>query len=147
MSSKRPAVPTSNPSGFGEHRQGDPDAPEVRNPRGHDGQPDPTSHRSAQTASIESGTPPPPPSGDTADPGEEAKFLADNFDIPEQKAVDLVAPKRAGNLRETVHKERQSSGSGDHPVPAGPDRPATTDADEERLKPVLRKPNNRSGAG
>ena len=29
-------VPTSQPSSFGEHRQGDPDAPEERNPRGHD---------------------------------------------------------------------------------------------------------------
>src|SRR3569623_1868584 len=100
-------VPTSQPSSFGEHRQGDPDAPEERNPRGHD------SFNPPDIATEAEGPSPDPVPADrktSAAPGSaavtDAKFLADEF-VP-KNIVPLPSSQRGVSDQKTPNRSRRN---------------------------------------
>ena len=144
----------SGPNGPQPTRPGEPDIPEERNPRGHDSQPDP------------SPIAPPEPSGHAAAvgrtepqqqrqpaPTDEAKFIADEFDIPARRvaravAGDAASDERVSDLAADVHRARAEEASvASVPTPESDDQEHTADSDETALKPVLDRNNQRLGAG
>ena len=74
---------------------------------------------------------------------EDARFLAQQFDIPAPQAEKLTgAPAEA--VRHDTGEEDPLAGV---PLPEAPASDVTPDADEERLKPVLHQRNDRTGGG
>lgn len=81
---------------------------------------------------------------------DDAEFLADEFDMPNRKAADLVA--RPGSDSETIKEKVADRQRADDPLEGMPTprEPAVEheeDTDEVRLKPVLHERNDHSGAG
>ena len=81
---------------------------------------------------------------------DDAEFLADEFEMPNRKAADLVA--RPGSDRDAVKAEVDARQRADDPLEGMPTprEPAVEheeDVDEVRLKPVLHERNDHSGAG
>ena len=147
-------VPTSQPSSFGEHQQGAPDAPEESNPDGHDSFNPPDIPMEAE------GTAPGPAPAQRktrAAPGSaavtDAKFLADEFGVKEYRAAALVAegrqrPEDAGSIEARLHKARRDDDPvANVPTPAEPKHDLVADSDEESLKPVLHVSNDRVDGG
>lgn len=92
--------------------------------------------------------PTPPPAPDRrVDSKEEAAFLQKAFDIPPVEAARLVdaPPETAAQLAQT--DERRADPLAGDPVPEAPASDVTADSDEEMLKPVLNRRNERTGAG
>jgi hypothetical protein len=142
------AIPTSNPSGFGEHRQGDPDIPEERNPRGHDAQPNPTRPGGRETPAPVPSVATEPSPRRRPSKSDDAKFLVDEFDVPEARAAELVArPDQTADITRDLHERESDDALEGVPRPQEPTQDITADSDEERLKPVLKTPNERSGGG
>ena len=74
---------------------------------------------------------------------EDARFLAQEFDIPAPQAEKLTgAPSEA--IRHDIGAEDPLAVV---PLPEAPASDVTPDADEERLKPVLHQRNDRTGGG
>lgn len=83
-------------------------------------------------------------------PADEAEFLVEEFDLTEREASELVTEEdaAAARTRAAVQRKRsQRAPLADAPLPEVPDSDFTPDSDEERLKPVVRKRNDRSGGG
>jgi hypothetical protein len=134
---------------------GDPDVPEERNPNGHDSRP----NRSGVSEPKPAGTGAAPlqaaeiPKVRTPTKVEDAKFLADEFDIPQPSAAEAVAREdisesRVASLAAEVHRQRAKDDSlAGVPPPRGPAADLTSGADETALKPVLHCSNLRTGTG
>jgi hypothetical protein len=91
----------------------------------------------------------PKPSRDSGKPAEEAEFLVEEFELTEREASELVSDGdgEAGETRAAVQKKRADHKPlQDAPVPEAPETDLTADSDEERLKPVVRRRNDRTGA-
>jgi len=81
---------------------------------------------------------------------DEAEFLADEFEMPNRKAAELVA--RPGSDRDAIkaevdERQRSDDPLEDMPTPHEPAKEHEEDVDEVRLKPVLHERNDHSGAG
>lgn len=81
---------------------------------------------------------------------DDAEFLADEFEMPNRKAADLVA--RPGSDRDEIKAEVDERQRADDPLegmptPREPAIEHEEDVDEVRLKPVLHERNDHSGAG
>ena len=147
-------VPTSQPSAFGAHRKGEPDAPEEQNPLGHDSQPH-DADIAGEPATVSARPTPGAPfvSSATSTPLADAKFLKDEFGIRESAAARLVAdgrdqPDTSGRLMRDLHGVEKSGSSLEGvPTPEAPASDLTSDTDEERLTPVVGSPNRRTGGG
>jgi hypothetical protein len=88
------------------------------------------------------------PSPEGGKPVEEAEFLVEEFELTEREASELVTDGDAGEIGAAVQKKRrQRRVLQDVPVPDAPKSDFTADSDEELLKPVIRRPNDRSGGG
>ena len=82
--------------------------------------------------------------------GEDAAYLVDEFDMTPREAAELV--KRDGEdagrvedaAQDALKKRDPLKGQ---PTPKAPASDFTTDADEERLKPVVRERNMRTSGG
>jgi hypothetical protein len=146
--------PTSNPSGFAEHRKGDPDIPEETYGSGHDSFNEPqVSHKGPSRAVPIPETPPRGQAPTAPGPSAvgDAKFLVDEFGMNEHKAASIIAETRAqpealvkAGLRAAEAQDDPLAGV---PTPREPKNDLTPDNDEERLKPVLHVKNKRVGAG
>lgn len=80
----------------------------------------------------------------------DARFLADEFDMPEPDAAELVSDdaREADEISaETNRRRRERDPLAGVPVPDAPTEDHPQDNDEQRLKPVLRTPNDREGGG
>jgi ATP-dependent Clp protease ATP-binding subunit ClpA len=95
---------------------------------------------------------PPPASRNGSSDADNTQFLSDEFGIPESKAASAVAGPGASeaevaDLAADVHQRR----SEEDPLAGIPTLESsddfTADADETRLKPVIGRTNNRTGAG
>lgn len=89
-----------------------------------------------------------PPHGDKAT--DEAEFLVEEFEVTEREASELVTGSEgdAADTQAAVLKKRgRPSSLADTPVPEEPASDLAADNDEERLKPVVRARNERTGAG
>src|SRR3569832_2594117 len=89
--------PTSNPSAFAEHRQGDPDIREETYGSGHDSFNGPEVPPKRPSRAIPIPEKPPKmhaPSAPGPDAVTDAKFLVDEFGINEHKAASLIADSR-----------------------------------------------------
>ncbi len=83
---------------------------------------------------------------------DDAAFLADEFDVPVEKAADLVSSngheQEAAEIQEATAKRlRDEDALEGVPPPHEPAHEHVADSDEVRLKPVLHSPNQRNGAG
>jgi hypothetical protein len=85
---------------------------------------------------------------------ENTKFLTDEFGIPERKAAEAVMGDGAAtegevaSLAAEVYKERAKDDPlAGVPTPKEPASHFSPDVDETALKPVLHRPNRRTGAG
>jgi hypothetical protein len=90
------------------------------------------------------------PSQEGGKPAEEAEFLVEEFELTEREASELVTDGdgEAGETQAAVLKKRASREAlQDAPVPEAPKSDLTADSDEERLKPVVRSRNDRTGGG
>ncbi len=136
------------------HQRGEPDAPEERNPQGHDSQPDP----SPIEASVGAGRSPLPVGGDPAIPhpmskADDASFLVDQFDVPVPKAASLVADASTeGASADRIASEVQSRAANHDPLddlPTPHTTPTSASAEEPGVvaTPVRRTRNRRNGAG
>jgi hypothetical protein len=82
--------------------------------------------------------------------GEDAAFLVEEFEVPPHEAADLVtreggdAGKVEDETREAIKKRDPLK---EKPTPKPPASDFTADADEERLKPVVREDNRRTSGG
>jgi hypothetical protein len=78
---------------------------------------------------------------------DEAKFLADQFDLPGRKAAGLVADDGSAEdvSAEVARRQRSDDSLEDVPTPKEPRVEHVADVDEVRLKPVLHRRNERSG--
>ncbi len=138
----------------GGHRPGDPDIPEERNPRGHDSEPDPSPIEAPEPSgrAAAAGRAKPQQEGKSS-PTEDAKFIADEFDIPERRAARAVAGDAASDedvseMTANVHRARTDRDAlADVPTPESDPDEQTADSDETALKPVLHRNNQRLGAG
>ena len=83
---------------------------------------------------------------EAAGPAADAQFLTETFDIPAPRAAKLVHDAEPGDANAVPPPEPDDPLQG-HPVPQASAGQFTVDADEERLKPVLHTPNNRTGGG
>lgn len=132
------------------------DIPEETNPRGHDARPDP----SVPLSSVSAGQEALPPRSGTTHPGADetspkanAKFLADEFDIPERRAAAVVAGRgtsddEIASLAAEVYQQRQHDDAlAGVPTPREDQRDLRQDSDESALKPVDHRPNRRTGGG
>jgi hypothetical protein len=145
----------TQPSSEGTQDQGNPEVPEERRAQGHDAKRDPA----VETSGFDTPLPNAAPAGksdvprDDTSKADDARFLVEQFDVPERRAARAVlgetAPdSKVAELGAEVHRHV----SGDDPL-AGvptPEEPATDlagDTDEVRLKPVLHTRNQRTGAG
>ncbi|HEV7274920.1 MAG TPA: hypothetical protein VGN80_01400 [Devosiaceae bacterium] len=93
---------------------------------------------------------PKPDAESAGKPAEEAEFLVEEFDLTEREASELVTEgdSAATEAQAAVQKKRkQRAPLGNAPVPEAPDSDFTADSDEDRLKPVVRTRNDRTGAG
>ena len=143
-------------SSGGAHVQGDPDVPEERNPNGHDAEPGPAvtdDSESAERPSVP--TPLAGADSETVTPSrlDDAMFLSNEFDIAPDRAAKLVtdagtsetdSADLANDVRARVAETDALAGV---PTPQSDPSELRPDADETPLKPVLRKPNQRTGAG
>ena len=128
------------------HRPGAPDVPEERNPRGHDSQTDPTPIADTVAAGEHAtvGRRAPEPTAGSSK-SEDAKFIADEFDVPERRAAEVVAgpdasETRIADLAADVHRKRKADDPlAGVPTPEEPESDFTADTDETRLKPVVRR--------
>lgn len=90
------------------------------------------------------------PSSGSGKPAEEAEFLVEEFELTEREASELVTDgeSEAGDAQAAVLKKRANREVlPDAPVPEAPKSDLTADSDEERLKPVVRTRNDRTGGG
>lgn len=90
------------------------------------------------------------PSPESGKPAEEAEFLVKEFELTEREASELLTEGdgEAGETGAAVQrKRRQRRALQDVPVPDAPKSDFTADSDEERLKPVVRSRNDRTGGG
>jgi hypothetical protein len=78
---------------------------------------------------------------------DDAVFLKERFGIAPRKAGDLVARDGADpdEIRAASEQQGAQDPLGDAPQPAEPASEHTADTDEQRLKPVLHKRNDRVG--
>jgi hypothetical protein len=83
----------------------------------------------------------------------DTKFLAKEFHIPEQRAARAVLGEQVPDsvvtdLGAEVHRQLLSEDPlRDVPTPEEPSSDLISDTDEIRLKPVVHKRNDRTGAG
>jgi hypothetical protein len=82
--------------------------------------------------------------------GEDAAYLVDQFDMAPREAAELV--KREGEDAGKVEQAAQDALKKRDPLKGQPTPKAsrseyTSDADEERLKPVVREKNMRTSGG
>jgi hypothetical protein len=132
------------------------DIPEETNPRGHDARPDP-SVPLASGPSEQEALPPRSDkthaNADETSPTANAKFLADEFDIPERRAAAVVvrpgtSDDEIASLAAEVYQQRQHDDAlAGVPTPREDQRDLRQDADESALKPVDHRPNRRTGGG
>src|SRR3569623_1856873 len=128
-------VPTSQPSSFGEHRQGDPDAPEERNPRGHDSFNPPDIATEAEGPSPDTV---PADRKTNAAPGSaavtDAKILAAEFGVKVHRAAALVAegrqrPEDSESIEAKLRKARRDDDpAANVPAPAEPKHDLVADS-------------------
>lgn len=127
-------------------RVGQPQIPEERNPRGHDAQPDPSPQPistggHASTSRVNSARP---------SREQDAKFVAETFDVPQRLAARLVAGAGAPesevvSIAANVERQRRRGEYEGIPTPESDSEDFVADADETALKPVLRRSNKRPG--
>jgi hypothetical protein len=83
-------------------------------------------------------------------PVNEAEFLVEEFELTEREASELVTgdDRTADETTSGVQKKRAAREPlEDAPTPEAPESDLTPDSDEVRLKPVVRRANDRTGAG
>lgn len=90
-----------------------------------------------------------PAADNSGKPADEAEFLVEEFELTEREASELVTADE-GQAQETqsavLRKRASNEALEDAPVPEAPVSDFTPDNDEERLKPVVRARNDRTGA-
>ncbi len=82
--------------------------------------------------------------------GEDADFLVEEFDMPARDAADLVSRDSDDTDRiaaKAAARQRKRDALKDVPSAESPQDDLVADTDEEALKPVVRRPNRRIGAG
>jgi len=83
-------------------------------------------------------------------PEREVMFLTEYFDIPAIRAAELVTGDERAAMElaaAELHRQREADPLADKPVPEASKQDFVADADEDLLKPVLGRQNQRIGAG
>jgi len=118
---------------------GQPEIPEERNPLDHDSRPDPSAVPPGAVRDDRKVASLPSASAEARAPSkvDDAKFLADEFDIPERKAVEAVADgEDAASLAAELHLRRPADDPLEGvPTPQSTSGDFTADSEEARVKP------------